>query len=259
MKNVFYEATNDFRVERRNNLNFPSHIHNDIELIFCFRGSCKAHCDGKEYDIRPNDFFLIFPNQIHQFSECDTNGDYFIIILKAKDLIGYSNVFSKKIPTNAVYHCDSKNNMLKLLEIIYDDYINNQKPQIIIAQLTALFGKLLQNYTLDIKHTSNNLIYEIIQYCNNHYLEDISIENICSELNISRSYISHTFNDRLKMGFCEYINTLRLQDAATLLQTTNKTITQISIISGFSTVRTFNRVFLKKYGISPSKYRDSAN
>ena len=40
-----------------------------------------------------------------------------------------------------------------------------------------------------------------------------------------------------------------------LLERENLPITEISDRSGFSTIRTFNRAFLKRYGISPSQYK----
>jgi AraC-like DNA-binding protein len=57
------------------------------------------------------------------------------------------------------------------------------------------------------------------------------------------------------MNFCDYINSLRLAEAEKILNNKSYTITEIAGMSGFSTIRTFNRAFLKKYGISPSAYR----
>ena len=81
------------------------------------------------------------------------------------------------------------------------------------------------------------------------------MEEVADKLCISRSTVSHLFNERLAMNFCDYINSLRLSDAVKLLKNGKNTITEISDLSGFSTIRTFNRAFLKRYGISPSEYR----
>jgi transcriptional regulator GlxA family with amidase domain len=59
------------------------------------------------------------------------------------------------------------------------------------------------------------------------------------------------------MSFSEYINTLRLKDAVILLQQSDLSIESISEETGFGTVRTFQRQFQTRYGMSPKDYRNS--
>ena len=61
------------------------------------------------------------------------------------------------------------------------------------------------------------------------------------------------------MNFCDYINSLRLVDAVNMLGNENASITEIAYASGFSTLRTFNRAFLKYYGVTPSEYKRIKN
>ena len=124
-----------------------------------------------------------------------------------------------------------------------------------IFYLTALFGKLLKHYPIQKTRVANDTLSQILQYCAEHYKENISVEEVADKLRISRSTVSHLFNERLAMNFCDYINSLRLSDAVKLLKNGKNTITEVSDLSGFSTIRTFNRAFLKRYGISPSEYR----
>ena len=57
------------------------------------------------------------------------------------------------------------------------------------------------------------------------------------------------------MRFNDYINSLRVSKACLLLADNDKSITTISDSVGFSTIRTFNRAFLRQTGRSPSEYR----
>ncbi|MBR4086416.1 MAG: helix-turn-helix transcriptional regulator, partial [Clostridia bacterium] len=100
---------------------------------------------------------------------------------------------------------------------------------------------------------------EILQYCARHYKEDLSVASIAEELNLSRSSVSHIFSLRIGMNFCDYLNGLRLSDAVSLLKNKSYSITEVAERSGFSTLRTFNRAFLKQYGVSPSLYRKNLN
>ncbi|MBO7296439.1 MAG: helix-turn-helix transcriptional regulator, partial [Clostridia bacterium] len=66
------------------------------------------------------------------------------------------------------------------------------------------------------------------------------------------------FGNKIGTGFNDYINALRVSEACRYLRRTNKSITEISALVGFGTLRTFNRAFIKQVGTSPSEYRKSA-
>lgn len=260
MKKILYEINSGLRFEHSKNLDFTFHMHEDIELIYCIKGSANAFCDNKEYTIKQGDFFLVFPNQVHSYSKSDTSGDYFKIILHPKKLGEYSSVFSNAVPKNALYHYNSSNTqdkiILPMLLSAWRDYKQNETFSIVMSQITVVLGKLLNCYSMEKSPSNDTTISKIVQYCNKNYSEMISINDICEHLNISRSCVSHLFHDKLSIGFCDYINALRLNDAEYLLRSTNDSVTAIALNSGFYTVRTFNRVFFKKHGISPTAYRN---
>ena len=74
-------------------------------------------------------------------------------------------------------------------------------------------------------------------------------------LHLSRCYISHLFNRKLSLGFNDYINMLRVQDACTQLLETDKKIADISEEVGFGSIRSFNRAFKNITGLTPLEYR----
>ena len=47
------------------NLDYLTHIHSDIEMIYVKSGAAVAYYNGKEYKLNTGDFFTVFPNQIH--------------------------------------------------------------------------------------------------------------------------------------------------------------------------------------------------
>lgn len=260
MKELYYEINNGFRFFRSENLDFPFHLHDDVELIYCLKGSANAFCDDKEYTIKQGDFFLVFPKQVHYYYNSSADSDFFVIILNTKYLGDYTSAFFNAVPESALYHYDcadiKDNVLLSLLHSAWDDYTGNEQLSTVILQITLIIVKLLNRYSLQKHPSSERLVCKIVQYCSDHYSEMISVSDICENLNVSRSYVSHFFKNKLKIGFCDYINTLRLNDAEHLLKSTNDSVTSIAFRSGFSTLRTFNRVFLKKNGVSPTVYRN---
>ncbi len=258
MQKIFREIKDKLIFNNESELNFPAHIHDDIELVFVKKGGGTAYCDGKKYILSENSFFLVFPNQVHHYIDCP-KGEYVLIIIKPSVLRSFKGVFEEGVPSSALWHfeqnCDD--NIVCLLDMAIKDYIRYGDSLIIEAYLAALFGKLLNFYTIEKTRTSPQTILQILQYCAAHYKENITVHSVAETLHISRSTISHIFSSRLSINFCDYINSLRLIEAEQLLKNKNYSITEISYLCGFSTIRTFNRAFLKRYGISPSDFRKS--
>ena len=71
--------------------------------------------------------------------------------------------------------------------------------------------------------------------------------------------LSRFFKQHLGMTFQEYLKKIRLGQAARLLTTTDRTVTDIAFESGFNNLSNFNRHFRAAYGISPKEYRECCN
>lgn len=92
-------------------------------------------------------------------------------------------------------------------------------------------------------------------YIDHSYDQDINLEQLAKLHYINDKYIGRLFKKQLGLTFHEYLNEIRLNHAELLLQTSEKNITQIALDVGFQNIPYFNRVFLKKHGISPSQFR----
>ena len=255
MEQTFRETKQDITLFFSVNLDFPAHIHEDIELIYVIKGGGTAQCDGKEYHLTPGSFFTVFPNQVHRYSDT-ANGEYILVIVKPTELIHHSDIFFKGYPTSALCTQADKHTSM-LLEMALEEYEQTGYTSVIHAYLTVFFEKLITFYDIAKRNVSTDIVMRILQYCAAHYREDITVGDIAAELHISRSSVSHVFSDRLGISFCDHIHTLRLEDAVHLLKDGHHSITEIAEIAGFPTIRTFNRVFGQHYGMSPSAYRKS--
>ena len=255
MEKVFRQIKKEIIFGSRKTLDFPAHMHDDIELVYVKNGGGVAYCDGERYTLSENSFFMVFPNQVHHYSEC-VEGEYILLIVKPVVLLSYTDVFEQCVPRHAVWHFDkgSDDNTVYLMELAMKEFERDGYSTVIEAYLTALFGKLFEFCKPQKKRSSHDIALQILQYCAKHYKGDITVEDVANALHISRSSVSHIFGSRFSMNFCDYINSLRLADAVKLLKTKDYSMTEISYMCGFSTIRTFNRAFLKKYGVPPSKY-----
>ena len=95
----------------------------------------------------------------------------------------------------------------------------------------------------------------MLRYCRERYRSDLTLDSVAAALFISPHHISHLFNHRLGMGFRDYVNLLRLDEAEALLRQSDRSVTEIASLCGFGSTRTLDRVFLRHRGMSPRDYR----
>jgi len=255
MINVFRENKKDFEILPHGNPNFPPHIHEDIEIIFIRQGEGYGFCDDVSYKLKQGDFFLVFPNQIHHYSNFTPESDCILLTVNPANFPSFGDVLNENIPVSAKYAvCENDKNLIHFFRIAFEEYEKNTNKNVIILILTAFFGMLLERYEFSDINTNNSCALKIINYCKKHYKEELNIDILSKELHISRSHISHTLNNKLKISFPYYINSLRLTEAVKLLNKNSYSITEIAQLSGFQTIRTFNRIFKNHFGLSPKEY-----
>lgn len=254
MEKIFREIKSQISFRKRNSINYPAHIHDDIELVFVENGNGTAWCDGKPYRLTDGAWFLVFPNQVHRYADFEP-GSYYVLILKPSNLLRYQQVFRTGAPNNATQCFQDDNSFFFLLESALQDYQQSGYSEVISAYLTALFGKLLPHFPVAKSGFHRDNVLKILEYCSAHYKEDLTVESVAEQLQLSRSCVSHIFSDRISMSFSDYINSLRLSEATEILKNQDYSITEIANLSGFPTIRTFNRAFRKHYAMTPTAYR----
>ena len=102
---------------------------------------------------------------------------------------------------------------------------------------------------------SKEKLKNIIRYVSTHYYEEITIDEIAAFCHYSPSHFMKFFKAHTGMSFITYVNDYRVTEARALLGNTTDSILDISLQCGFSNLSNFNRMFKKKYGITPRQMR----
>lgn len=97
----------------------------------------------------------------------------------------------------------------------------------------------------------------MLEYVQNHYTERLKLQDLASMFFVNDSYCSALFSDKLGVPFTTYITNLRLERAVKLLTETALPIKTVSIEAGYPDYLYFSRLFHKRFGVSPSEYRDA--
>ena len=108
--------------------------------------------------------------------------------------------------------------------------------------------------TMKVGH-SVTVAYNIMNYINHHFTENISVDKIAAELYLNKNYIAHIFKEETGYSLIAYAILLRINRAKLMLAKTDKSITQIATECGYDDFTYFSRQFKKTTGLTPSAYR----
>lgn len=91
----------------------------------------------------------------------------------------------------------------------------------------------------------------------NYADKDISIEMVCSFLNVSAAYFSTVFKKTTGKTFINYLTEYRMEKAVKLLEETDGKTYEIADMVGYADPNYFSYVFKKQFGVSPVKYKQN--
>ncbi|XJZ26761.1 response regulator [Bacillota bacterium Lsc_1132] len=95
----------------------------------------------------------------------------------------------------------------------------------------------------------------LVDYMMEHYTEPITLAKMAKHFHFNPSYLSSYFSVHMGEGFSEYLNKIRIEEAARLLLQNTFSISEISGMVGYSDHSYFCKVFKKIKGLSPSQYK----
>lgn len=98
-------------------------------------------------------------------------------------------------------------------------------------------------------------MWEIVHFVQRNYLNYLTLQDLAEKFNVSVSYLSTSFKKYVGQNFINYLHELRINQASSLLLSTDMLIIDISMEVGFTSSKTFARVFKEITGLSPAAYR----
>ena len=128
------------------------------------------------------------------------------------------------------------------------------------ALMERLFSYIVdpQNYQLVYQETSmsaeEELTEQLLQYIEGHYRLH-SLDHIASDFGYSRDYLNRIFHRQTGSTLGQYLNTIRMNKAGSLLLATDQSIEEIVEMTGFATRSQFYRRFDEYYHQTPVEYR----
>ena len=255
---------------------FPMHWHDEMEIIKIIKGKYIVNINLKEYVVEEGDIVILKPCTLHSFKQYENEKMVSKTIMFDLSMLN-SNVTDACSIKYFTPFLDNKVSYPSILKPSDKGYKNieecidklflcyEEKSEFFELQLKSylfeLFYKLfkecfeIHDYSTKIKDDTTNDIKAILEYIKINYMNPISIEDLANVVNFSEQYFMRFFKKYMGMTCVDYINEYRLKIATNLLQTTDMTIMEIALKVGVNNISYFNRIFKKKFNLTPKEYR----
>ncbi len=251
---------------------FPMHWHDEIEVTFVNEGELVLFINSKQFSVPKGEAVIINSGDCHYGlpSSADTTSIVFSPSLlggtasSEKLIADVKRRLSVASKTTENWKEEDKAylfSILSELEGIPDDIFSRE-----LLVRSALFR--LVAFITDERHNpligeteivelskAKERISKVFRFIEEHYQDPISLPDAAAAAGYVPTYFSRVFKNCTGMTFYDYLTVFRVRKAEINLLSSNDSIARIASISGFSSVKTFDRVFKEQTGISPLKFR----
>lgn len=231
----------------------------DYQILYVANGKTHFWFDGKEKIVSAGHMVLYKPEEIQKYVYyLEDNPEVFWIHFTGSDvknILAYHGISLDE----HVFYCgvlpDYKALFRKIIQELqlcrygYEDYIASLFNDILL---------LVDRQQHEQKKATGDVQEQIERaaaYFNENYNTKISIDDYAESLHISTNWFIHNFKQYAGMSPAQYILSLRMVNAQSLLERTTYNIKEISEIVGYENPLYFSRVFKKEIGKSPAQYR----
>lgn len=238
-----------------NEINFPPHLHKDIELIYVTGGCVEAQVGNSTYEVHKDEICLIFPNQVHSYKTTAENTRHKLLIYRSMFSPELQGRIERKIPVNPVIQ-DIHEDVITSINRLMDPEEDTMPGLIISAYFQLIWARLTESAPLVERGTgADGLPEKIIGFMTGRFSENISLETLSKQFGISRYKASRIFTETIGVPFCKYLNAMRIDKAKGMLQVNRQDILTVAYECGFESQQTFNRVFKEECGMTPREFR----
>lgn len=126
-------------------------------------------------------------------------------------------------------------------------------------------NSLLEDVAVRIAEKVNNfnnksiklILRKAIDYIQEHYSEQVTLNEVAENIYVSTFYISRMFKKELGKSFVDYLNDVRIEKSKELLKDIKYKTYEVAEIVGISDPHYFSKLFKKYSGMTPSEYRET--
>lgn len=208
--------------------------------------------DGRKEICTSGEVTLMRPGVSHQYGTSESGYWNFMWAHFSSAVLETSFLPDEALWVHSISSTSTQNRILQAFKRIIQDS-RERGPYWQPLCLTAL-REILLVILQRRKKELDPRIEEALRYLSEHMRADLSIQDIAQTVNLSPSRLSHLFKEQTGRSMIDTLNRMRLEQAALLLQHTERTASQVAFDVGFNNYNHFASLFKKNYGMSPRRY-----
>lgn len=253
--------------------NFAAHWHEEVELVVVNGERARIGVNNEVYELVQGDVLLIKPGDVHCFLP---GTDYLTIILfRLEWVTGNVAADPESHDLRELFHkttmipsliCNEKN-LDRYIKAISEEEKRQQPGYrwLMVARLYDLIVHLLRTKEPTTepcvsKETCNGakrfeFLESVCEYLEEHYAEPIKLDHVAEHIKFSKFHVCKLFKETKGVTLMEYLNHFRIIKSEWALLFSQTSILDIAIGHGFNNVNSYNRLFKKYNGCTPSEFR----
>lgn len=276
-RSKLYETTDIF-MSQHPRYSYPIlHNHEFVELIYVMSGTCINYINGKAITMKKGDLCFMAPSTVHALLSVSDNDVIFNILLwednfsnnfpsllKRDDQIAQ---FFKQIPlaTNntpyMIFHTGNDKAIEESILASYQEFVDkkNHYIEMISLKINEIFIELGRSHLPHLilgnaqEQQTDAYVYPIVSFIQMNY-QTISLKELATIFSYSEAYLSKLIKKKTGQTFKEIVEIARIEDAKSLVLSTDYTLTEISQRTGYFDSSHMNRDFIKRLGLPPKKW-----
>lgn len=251
------------------------HWHKNMEIMQLFSGTAEITIGAETFLGSAGDIFIINQEELHRIVSNDLTLSYgtFIFPLESLSFAANDNAQAYLEPlirntmrfpvriTDPEQVETISGILTQILRTIEQKEIGYELA--IKVYLLQLISELIRRRQLITVQQSpsqkSERLKQILEYIRKNYATQLTITAMADAFHMSEKYFSRYFRGATGQNFTAYLNTVRIEQACTLLRETDRTVLEIAFECGYENVSYFNRVFRSQMGVSPLRYRSTSD
>jgi AraC-like DNA-binding protein len=255
---------------------YPQHWHSGVEVVLPLENSYQVIHGNQVYDLLPNELCFINTGAVHRLVSPPDGGVRIFMQFDLTLLFHLSEIDTmlRLLPPilkmSEETHGASYNQALSYAKEIIREYNSDEAIlreatiyscfiQLYLLVLRSEFGsrKALLSHNASSTHSNEHVrkLLDVCLYVNDHYTQSLSLSEAAYRFGFSKYHFARLFKEFTHSTFHQYLNNLRISHAESLLLNCELSVTEVALMSGFSSISTFNRLFKEQKLISPTEYR----
>lgn len=249
------------------------HNHSFFELVYVVAGQCEHQLENEHTRLKAGDYFIIDTGSEHSYQK--TKGLEIINCLFMPDYIDraladcptLASLLSNKVlrfgvpvdikAADRIFH-DSDGTVGRLMHRMVAEY--DKKGTGYMELLRCYLTQALVSTVRASEQAAPNLhpaTQGVIDYLHRHYALPLCLDAIGKQTGYTAPYISGVFSRDMGMTVRSFLQRLRIEKAAGLMDETALSLSQIAQQVGYTDAKHFADLFKRHKGVSPKAYRKS--